>query len=267
MRNWARDWVTQLCAERAGLRLTGEAVAAIESRLAPLARREGFGAVDEMLTRARDRDDTRLSWLMIEAMSPAPGGFFRAPAAFDDLCDVVLPGMAPPGQPLRIWIVGCGAGQEAYALAMALMEREMQAGVDILATDLSEARLQKAQAGVYSAYEVQCGLSARRLVRWFEPHAGEYLLSPQLRAAVRWGRFNAMDSGAALGRFDVILCRGVMDALTDAGRERLATSLAQSILPEGRLMMDAAEAAPAGWKPVAGAPGMFTAAAGARLAA
>jgi chemotaxis protein methyltransferase CheR len=268
MRTWARDWVSGLCAERAGLAMTDAAIAAMETRLAPLARREGFGSVDELLARARERDDLRLTWRIVEAVASAEGGFFRDPAAIDHLCRAVLPAMARPGQPLRIWIAGCGAGQEAYSLAMALAERQPRIATDILATDLSAARLQKAQAGAYSAYEVQRGLSAHRLVRWFEPHAGEFLVSAQLRGLVRWGRFNPMDDAGHLGRFDVILCRGVLPCLNDQARARFTATLAGALTPEGRLMLGLGEAPARGdWASVDGAPGLFAPRAVVRLAA
>lgn len=269
MRTWARDWVSGLCAARAGLAITDETITAMETRLAPLARREGFGSVDELLARARERDDDRLTWRIVEAVASAEGGFFRDPAAIDGLCGAVLPALARVGQPLRIWIAGCGAGQEAYSLAMALAEHPARLTTDILATDLSAARLQKAQAGVYSAYEVQHGLSARRLVRWFEPHAGEFLISAQLRGMVRWGRFNAIDDAGHLGRFDLILCRGVATCLDMPSQARLSHTLSAALTPGGRLVLGPEETPCGGdWAPVMGAaPGLFTPASVARLAA
>lgn len=267
MIGWARDWVSGLCVERAGLAMTDAVVSAMETRLAPLARREGFGSVDELLARARERDDVRLTWRIVEAVASAEGGFFRDPTAIDQLCDL-LPAMAGPGRPLRIWIAGCGAGQEAYSLAMGLAERQPRLAVDILATDLSAARLQKAQTGVYSAYEIQRGLSARRLVRWFEPHAGEFMASAQLRALVRWSRFNPMDGAGHLGRFDVILCRSVLDDLNPRARERFAATLADALETDGRLMLGPGQTPACGdWRPVAGASATFALTPAARLAA
>ena len=69
--------VAALCAERAGLRVDSEKEYLIENRLGPVARREGFGSIPDLLQAVRDRGDERLAWAVVEAMSPAETAFFR----------------------------------------------------------------------------------------------------------------------------------------------------------------------------------------------
>ena len=241
-----RALIARLCAERAGLKVDAEKTYLLENRLGPVARREGFASVHDFVCAVRDRDEDRLIWAAVEAMSPAETAFFREPAAFETIVGHVLPELARrrEGQTLRIWAAACGAGQEVYSLAMAL-EEAAPAGVtlEIFGSDLCERRLEKAQAGVYSQFEVQRGLSARRLVRHFEGLDDGFVLSPRVRQTVRWRRVNLMADISRLGQFDLILCRNLMGYLLEDARPRVLANLEATVAPGGWLMMGEGEAA------------------------
>ena len=266
-----REFVASLCAIRAGLSVDPEKAYLIESRLAPVARREGFGSASELVHAVHDRADERLAWAVVEAMSPAQSGFFRDPQVFDALRDRLLPELVRRvgGPPVRIWSVGCAHGQEPYSLAM-LAEENPAWGerVEIFASDLSERMLERAQAGAYSPFEVQRGLSARRLVRHFENREDGFALSPRLRRRVRWRRVNLAEDALAFGGWDLILCRYVLGAMTSEAREAAALKLAAALKPDGRLILGLGETAPLGvLQPLPGLPGAYEAAARIRDAA
>ena len=75
--------VTRLCAERAGLKIDPDRHYLVENRLGPVARREGFASIEEFVGAVRDRDEERLVWALVEAMSPAETSFFRDPETFE----------------------------------------------------------------------------------------------------------------------------------------------------------------------------------------
>ncbi len=153
-----REYVAALCAEKAGLRVDAEKEYLLENRLGPVARREGFASVHELVQAVRDRGEDRQVWAVVEAMSPAETAFFRDPGTFDLLASHTLADLAAsrPGGTLRIWSAACGAGQEIYSLAMMLDERPPPGvRVELHGADLCERRLEKAQAGLYSQFEVQ----------------------------------------------------------------------------------------------------------------
>ena len=254
-----REFVAQQCGARAGLRVDPEKDYLLENRLAPLARREGFASVHDLISAIRHRDDDRLAWRMVEAMSPAETAFFRDPGAFDLIVDELLPDLAMrhEGGALRIWAAACGTGQEVYSLAMALDEHA-PAGVtvEVFASDLCERRLEKAQAGVYSQFEVQRGLSARRLVRHFEGRDDNFTLSPRVRQMVRWRRVNLMDDLTRLGQFDLVICRNLLGSLLEEARARVLGNLEQTLKPSGWLVLGAAETAP-GLSIAPSRPGFF----------
>ncbi len=241
-----RTLVARLCAERAGLRVDPEKAYLIENRLAPVARREGFASVHDFVCAVRDRDEDRLIWAAVEAMSPAETAFFRDPGVFEHIVGEILPEFAQQrkGGVVRIWVAASGTGQEVYSLAMAL-EENPPAGVRIefFASDLCERRLEKAQAGVYSQFEVQRGLAARRLVRHFEGLEDGFELSPRVRQLVRWRRVNLLDDLSRLGQFDLVLCRNLMGHFLDEARTRVVANLQSVLTSGGWLVLGANEAA------------------------
>ena len=264
-----RALIARLCADRAGLRVDPDKAYLLENRLAPVARREGFGSVHEFICAVRDRDEDRLIWAAVEAMSPAETAFFRDPATFEAIVADVLPQLARrrEGGTLRLWAASCGTGQEVYSLAMAL-EEAAPAGVtlEIFGSDLCERRLEKAQAGVYSQFEVQRGLSARRLVRHFEGLEDGFALSPRIRQMVRWRRVNLLEDLSRLGQFDLVLCRNLMGYLLEEARPRVLANLEATVAPGGWLVMGAGEAS-AHLTAAPGRPGLHQRAATARAAA
>ena len=264
-----RDLIARLCGERAGLNIDPQKSYLLENRLGPVARREGFGSVHEFISAVRDRDEDRLIWAAVEAMSPVETAFFREPTAFETMVGEVLPELARrrEGGTLRLWAAACGTGQEVYSLAMALDEAA-PAGVtlELFGSDLCERRLEKAQAGVYSQFEVQRGLSAQRLVRHFEGLEDGFALSPRVRQMVRWRRVNLLEDLTRLGQFDLVLCRNLMGYLLDEARVRVLANLQGALAPGGWLVLGANEAAP-GLASSADRPGFYGGAMAARAAA
>jgi chemotaxis protein methyltransferase CheR len=238
--------VAALCADRAGLRVDPAKEYLLENRLGPVARREGFGALGEMLQALRDRGDERLVWAVIEAMSPAETAFFRDPQTFDVVAQAIEElARRRGGQTLRVWVAACGAGQEVYSLAM-LLDEQAPAGmtVDLCASDLSERRLEKARSGIYSQFEVQRGLSAGRLVRHFEKQDDAFVLAQRIRQAVRWRRVNLMEDLSLLGQFDLVFCRNVLGAMLDSARAQVLGALSQTLAEGGYLVTGLGDSVP-----------------------
>jgi chemotaxis protein methyltransferase CheR len=261
-----RDYVAGLCATLAGLNIETERGYLLETRLGALARKEGFGSVSELARAVRDRGEERLIWATVEAMAPAQTGFFRDPETFAWLAEA-LTAQATRG-PVRVWSAACGSGQEIYSLAMLLEEQGIE-GVELFASDLSDRLLEKAKSGLYSPFEAQQGLSARRLVRYFSNSEDSFLLDREILRQVKWRRLNLMDAAPGVGRFDVILCRYLLASLLPAACERVTANLIAALRPGGRLVLGVSEtvSGSCGLSPIDGAPGVFARPAGVRAAA
>lgn len=253
------DYLCALVRARSGLVLNGERNFFIETRLAPLARRENMGSVAELVDQVLEKPNGALAKAAVEAMTLQDTAFFRDRLAFDALARLVLPSLAAErAQGLRIWCAGCGQGQEPYSLAMLLAEAQpMIPTLQILATDLSAAALEKGKAGVYTHFEVQRGLPIRRLLAHFEEQDDTWRASAPLRQSVRWMRLNLIDRFTVQEGYDLILCRYVTSSFAQDARAQVMKRLEQALAPGGRLMLGADEPAPEGFESVPGAPGIF----------
>jgi len=265
MRPEDRELVAQLCAARAGLRVDPEKTYLIESRLAPVARREGFGSIPDLVSALRAKREDRLAWAIVESMVQSETAFFRDRTPFALFRDEVLPALARmrEGEPIRIWSAACGSGQEVYSLAMIVEDASPELPgikVELFGSDLCERQLEKAQSGLYTQFEVQRGLPIRQLVRHFEKVDDMWALSPRVRQMVRWRRINLVADLSTAGRFDVIFCRYVLADLVEPMRARVLENLARALSPEGFLFLGEGESANGfedAFQPVAGRPGLF----------
>lgn len=234
-----RAYLAAQCLARAGLRLDADKAYLIESRLVPVARREGYVSLDAYVQAMRDGDE-RLTWAAIEAMTLPESEFFHDRAVFHHIVDDVLPALvqARAGRPVKVWSAACGTGQEIHSLAMLIADAPgLAARVELYASDLSERSLEKAQSGVYSQFEVQRGLPARLLIRHFEKRGEAFQLSPRIRQMVRWRRVNLMDDLSVLGEFDLVLCRNFLGQLAPEALGRVRNGLAGATAPDGRLVL------------------------------
>jgi chemotaxis protein methyltransferase CheR len=265
-----RLYLAALCLSRAGLKIDSDKAYLIESRLAPVARREGFSSPESLLEVLRERNDDKLGWAAVEAMMLPEPEFFRDRAVFEHLIADVLPGLARTrgGEPVRVWSAACGTGQEVYSLAMMLAEDPvLSQRVELFASDLSDRNLEKAQAGLYSQFEVQRGLPARTLVRAFEKRGEAFALSPRIRQMVRWRRLNLLDDVTRLGQFDLILCRGLLGQMAPEAQDQVLTSLRHALSPNGRLVLGLKETAGSRMTAVASKLGLYAPSPPARSAA
>ena len=254
-----------LCKARAGLRVDPAKTYLLESRLGPLARREGYNSIDDLIAGLKVRREDALIWSVVEAMTLNETAFFRDRTPFDQVRDDILPTLSRlrGSDPIRIWSAGCSTGQEAYSLAMIAEEAKgLEPGtrVEIYGSDIAERCLEKAQSGLYTQFEVQRGLPIRLLVQHFEKIEDSWRLSPRIRQRVRWRRINLAADLSAVGRFDVIFCRYVLSALDEGIRRRVLEGLAAALPADGFLVLgrgETAEGVTAAFRPVSGRPGLF----------
>ncbi len=141
--------------------------------------------------------------------------FFRDPAAFDALARQVLPeivGRKGADGTIRVWVPGCATGEEAYSIAICLLEVLAKEGrecpIKIFGSDLSDTAIDKARSGLYSEAEVE-GVSQERLARYFERSDGRYRIGKQVRDRCVFVRHD-LTFDPPFARLDLISCRNVL---------------------------------------------------------
>lgn len=190
---------------------------------------------------------------MLEACVTHETYFFREPRQLMALEREVLPALAleleKRGGPrrLRAWSAGCSTGEEAYTLAMLLLRSPFLHGfaLEVLGTDLSQAALARARAGVYGSGSFR-GTDTGPVSRYFLPKAGaanQQQVSPEVKKVVTFGVLNLWDPSQAgmVARMDLIMCRNVLIYFDRPGKLRVLGHLHDALRPGGWLLLGHSE--------------------------
>ncbi|MEW6217906.1 MAG: protein-glutamate O-methyltransferase CheR [Thermodesulfobacteriota bacterium] len=243
--------IRSLVRERFGINLTEQKRALVVGRLQKFLREQGFPSFrafyDHLVSDASGRALDQL----INRISTNYTFFNRERAHFDLLARTVLPGIirqeeAAGSRDLRLWSAGCSSGEEAYLLAILLMEAlgvaypQWQAGV--LATDISERVLAVARQGVY-AEDSLADLPDSYRKRYFQRLAdGRWQVAGRLRQEVTFRRFNLMSHTFPFKKpFQVIFCRNVMIYFDRPTRDALVSRFQSALEPGGLLFIGHSE--------------------------
>ena len=172
--------------------------------------------------------------------------FFRDPAAMSYMGQVVLPQLIrskPPGEPLRIWVPACSTGQEAYSLAILLMEtlgdNVPTPLIHIFATDLSEPAIAKARQGIYTRSEV-IDVSERRLQRFFTRTDDRYRIQRSIRDLCIFAPHNLFKD-PPFSRLDLISCRNLLIYLNIGLQKKAFSTFHYALKPNGMLLLGKSE--------------------------
>ena len=259
------DLLAALARQRAGLRIESDKAYLVESRLNPLARREGFDSIEAMIAALRSHREDRLIWAVVEALTLNETAFFRDREVFAQLRDELLPTLSKlaPKRPIRIWSAACSTGQEVYSLAMTAAEaRDIAPGArfEFFGSDISDRCLEKAQSGLYTQFEVQRGLPITMMVKHFEKVDEMWRISPKLRSSIRFKKMNLLEDLRSVGRQDVIYCRNVLIYFDLETKKRVLEQMATLLADDGCLFLGAAETVLGitdAFKPMPGMRGLY----------
>jgi chemotaxis protein methyltransferase CheR len=192
--------------------------------------------------------------VLAECLTIGETYFFRHPEVFEQLAtDVLQPLIAARRtgtRHLRMWSAGCASGEEAYSLAMvvaSLLPEWRNWNVSILGTDINNAVLRKARAGVYGAWSVRGSMPPRASSWLHRDSEGRYHVDAELRRMVRFGRFNLVrdddppERGVAPAGMDVILCRNVLIYFEPGRVRKVLQRLGQALVDGGWLVTTSVE--------------------------
>ena len=235
--------ICDLVRDRFGIQLSSQRQVLVVNRLGREVQALGFNSYESYADYVEADPSGRAAEMLAGLISTNHTYFFREPAHFDYLRQVVLPRLAGLGETdLRFWCAAASTGEEAYSIVMTMMEyfgphyRGFDAGV--LATDLSVRALRKAQVGHYDADQLQAILPDLRARYFTAGPEGKFAVAPKLRAEVLFRKFNLVADSYAFKRgFHVIFCRNVMIYFDAATRRQLAADLYEVTAPGGYLFI------------------------------
>jgi chemotaxis protein methyltransferase CheR len=215
----------------------------VEARLLPLAREAGCADVDAYV--ARLRTDLAEQAKALDALTINETSWFRDNAPYQAFTETMLPALVAARGHVRnlsIWSAACSSGQEAYSLAM-LLDQHLPPGwsAQILATDVSAKMLARVEAGRYSQVEMNRGLPATSLVRYFTRSGSEWEVCEDLKRMVRTQHLNLSTAFPLLPRFDVVFLRNVLIYFDMDVKRDILRRVHRVVAPDGFLLLGSAE--------------------------
>jgi len=220
----------------------------IETRLETLAASEGLAGLHNLMRALREeRAPGALHRKVVDALTTNETLFFRDVHPYEALRKSILPEIIERNQALRtmkIWSAACSAGQEPLSLAMLIRQHFPELRdwrIQLQGTDLSDEMLRQARSGCYSQIEVNRGLPAPLLVRFFEDRGSHWQAVPEVRSMIQYEHLNLVGAWPAWPPFDLILMRNVMIYFDVEAKREILSRLAAALVPKGYLLLGAAE--------------------------
>ncbi len=218
-----------------------------ESRLMPLVSAEGYPSVQKMLEVLRARPSGNLHRKVLDAMTNNETWFFRDIEPFEALKTTIIADVLARRQTQRsltIWSAAASTGQESFSIAMLLREHFpglLSWDLKILATDISDRVLEKARQGSYTQIEVNRGLPAQLLAKYFEQEGTQWRISASIRRMVTFRRMNLAEPWLDMPYADIILLRNVLIYFDVEKKKEILARVARMVAPDGYLFLGCAE--------------------------
>jgi len=223
--------------------------ALFETRLTPIARFAGADNLEGLVNILRVDRPAHLHRAVAEAMTINETSFFRDVTPFEALRVTVLPALIEQRQEtrkLRIWSAASSTGQEAYSVAMLLVEHFPELArwdVKILGTDISRNVVEYAKRARYRRMEVNRGLRARLLMKYFERDGEEWEVCAKVRQLCEFHLVNLCAALPPLPQFDLVLLRNVLLYFPQQDRTCVFSDVYRQIQSQGYLVLGNAEQA------------------------
>ncbi len=219
----------------------------VRSRLSPLVTKFKLASLSDLLRDVVTGRNRELRVAAVDAMTTNETLWFRDTYPFAVLADKLLQEIAANKRPIKIWSAASSSGQEAYSMAMTILETQarkpgMLPNVSITATDISASMLDMCRTGAYDNLALGRGLSPERRRTFFEDAGdGRMKVKDNVKRMVNFRPQNLMDSYALLGKFDIIFCRNVLIYFSPDMKSKVLNQMANSLNPGGYLLLGASE--------------------------
>lgn len=233
-----------------------------ETRLTKLLRNQGISRLEDLVAHLRLRKNPGLEFAVAEAMTINETSFFRDGRPFELLRTELLPQMIESRRltrTLRFWSAACSTGQEACSLAMLIREHFpllASWNIRVEGTDICADVVERAMSGRYHRIDINRGLPARFIVRYFDHTGEEWTAKPEIRQMCHFRQANLcgpdLPFRRASDRFDIIFLRNVMLYFSQESRRTLLANIHRVLAPDGILFLGSSEqpADPTIWTPL-----------------
>jgi len=244
------DALKRLTAEVTGIRLEDNYQFIIETRLASIARKEGYASLIEMVQSMFKSGDSRLAIKMVAALLERDTHFFRDKASLIGLSDFILPRLYEvyKARPIKVLIIGSNSGQEAYSAAI-LADKLKQTQlpdltVEFTVVDYPSEAIEKAKSGRYTHFDVQRGLPVRDMIAYFTRVGEDWIVSDALRKNINFTEAHLLRLPDDIGTYHAIICRDMFSQFQYKVRAKFIRKITKHIKTRGYLLIGTDEHLP-----------------------
>jgi chemotaxis protein methyltransferase CheR len=244
------DTLAKVCSivrSRSAIELDDSKSYLIEARLAPVAKANGLASIEALVQEVGAKRRPDLEKRLVEAMTTNETSFFRDIHPFEALRTRLLPELRARNasrRTINIWSAASSTGQELYSVAMTLREHfpDLAAWkLQLIGTDLSDEVLQRAREGRFSQAEVNRGLSAALLVKYFQRDGMHWRLRPELRDLTTFTKMNLIETWPTLPSMDIVFLRNVLIYFSPDTKKMILEKIRKIMAPQAVLFLGAAE--------------------------
>jgi chemotaxis protein methyltransferase CheR len=241
------DYLRNLVQKQAGIVLEAGKEYLVEARVGPILREAKLDSIAALVKRLQASSLDPLHKALIDAMTTNETSFFRDQHPFEALRRMVIPDLMmkrAATKTLSIWCAASSSGQEPYTIAMTLFESMPNISewkINFVATDLSKAMVERSRGGRYSQLEVNRGLPAPLLVKYFNKQGLEWHVDQKMRNLVEFKELNLLNSWPVMPPLDIVFIRNVLIYFDSPTKKEIFRKIRQVMRPDGYLFLGGAE--------------------------
>lgn len=241
------NYIRELVLERSAIVLEDGKEYLVESRIGQVIKAEGYETISDLVETLRRNSNNGLQSKVIEALTTNETSFFRDIYPFETLKDAILPQLLNSRRKerkLNIWCAASSSGQEPYSIAMLIRENFPELldwKLNFIASDISEKMLDRCRSGKFSQLEVNRGLSASLLVKYFEKSGSAWFIKEPFRKMIHFQQINLSRELPYLPKMDIVFMRNVLIYFDIETKKKILNQLKILLQPDGFLFLGAAE--------------------------
>jgi len=241
----AAEYLRELVREHSAIVLGPAKDYLLTVRLRPLLKDQNLASLADLAAQLQRQTFGDLHRQVIDAMTTNETLWFRDARLFRSLRERLIPELIERRSgALNVWCAACSSGQEPYSILMSIHEHFSQlAGwkIRVIASDISAEMLKRVQDGTYSQFEMNRGLPAPLLAKYFERDGDSWRVCKRLRDALDVREVNLVGPWPPLPRLDVIFLRNVLIYFDVPTKAKILERVAKVLSPDGYLVLGAAE--------------------------
>jgi chemotaxis protein methyltransferase CheR len=230
--------------EKSGIFISDAKKYLVEKKLATRLQEKSLVSYEDYLSLLKYSSNGDELGRLFDAITTNETYFFREPQQLAVCVDNVAPQILAqkPAKDVKLWSAACSTGEEAYTLAMMLLEKRNCSRIEIVASDISDGVLESARKAVYGSYSMR-NVPPPYLQKYFRGNGWTHELDTSIKSMVRFMNINLIEPSKTrtVQGMDIVFCRNVLIYFDDKAKQKAVSALYDSLRPGGYLFIGSSE--------------------------